>query len=67
MVVQDNGVGIPAEALAGFRQTPDHFGLRTVAEQVESLGGELAVYNNDEQGAALKAVIPLALPAQEPA
>jgi signal transduction histidine kinase len=67
VVVQDNGVGIPAEALAGFRQTPDHFGLRTVAEQVESLGGELAVYNNDEQGAALKAVLPLALPASEPA
>jgi signal transduction histidine kinase len=67
VVVQDNGIGIPAEALAAFRQTPDHFGLRTVAEQVESLGGELAVYNNDEQGAALKAVIPLALPASEPA
>src|ERR671937_445516 len=33
---------------------------------VESLGGELAVYNNDEQGAALKAAIPLALPASEP-
>src|SRR5205085_1553310 len=30
VVVQDNGVGIPAEALAGFRQTPDHFGLRLV-------------------------------------
>src|SRR5438067_1626227 len=65
VVVQDNGVGIPAEALAGFRQAPDHFGLRTVAEQVESLGGELAVYNNDEQGAAMKAVLPLALPASE--
>src|SRR2546421_7361135 len=65
VVVQDDGVGIPAEALAGFRQTPDHFGLRSVAEQVESLGGELVVYNNDEQGAALKAVIPLAPPASE--
>jgi signal transduction histidine kinase len=63
VVVQDNGVGIAAEALAGFRQMPDHFGLRSVAEQVESLGGELVVYNNDEQGAALKAVIPLAMPA----
>jgi signal transduction histidine kinase len=67
VVVQDNGVGIPAEALAGFRQMPDHFGLRSVAEQVESLGGELAVYNNDEQGAAMKAVIPLAMSASEPA
>ena len=67
VVVQDNGVGIPAEALAGFRQMPDHFGLRSVAEQVESLGGELVVYNNDEQGAALKAVIPLAMPASEAA
>ena len=63
VVVQDNGVGIPAEALAGFRQMHDHFGLRLLAEQVESLGGELAVYNNDEQGAAMKAVIPLAMPA----
>lgn len=60
VVVQDNGVGIPDEALASFRQIPDHFGLRTVAEQVEGLGGELSVYNNDEQGTAVKAVIPLA-------
>ena len=67
VVVQDNGVGIPAEALAGFRQTPDHFGLRSLAEQVESLGGELVVYNNDEQGAAMKGVIPLATPASEAA
>ena len=39
---------------------PDHFGLRTVAEQVEGLGGDFSLYNNDEAGAAIKAVIPLA-------
>lgn len=60
VVVQDNGVGIAAEALASYRHMPDHFGLRSVAEQVEELAGELMVYNNDEQGTAVKAVIPLA-------
>lgn len=60
VTVQDNGVGIPDEVLGSFRRLPDHFGLRSVAEQVEGLGGEFAVYNNDEQGAAIKAVIPLA-------
>lgn len=60
VVVQDNGVGLSPEALDSYRAMSDHFGLRTVAEQIEGLGGELTVYNNDEQGAAIKAVIPLA-------
>jgi len=60
LVVQDNGVGIPEEKLSAFRATPDHFGLRTVAEQVERLGGVFSIYRNeDEPGTAVKAVIPL--------
>lgn len=60
VVVQDNGVGIPEDVLGTYRHLPDHFGLSSVAEQVEGLGGELMVYNNDEQGAAIRAVIPVA-------
>lgn len=68
VVVQDNGVGIPAEMLATYRQLSDHFGLRTVAEQVEALGGEFAMYNDDdEQGTAVKAVIPLGRPSVQAA
>ncbi len=60
VVVQDNGVGIPQEKLIAFRDAPDHFGLRTIAEQVERLGGVLSIYHNeDEPGTAVKAVIPL--------
>ena len=66
VVAQDNGVGIPAETLRAYRETPDHFGLRTIAEQIEGLGGEFSVYNNDDAlppegdpGTTVKAVIPL--------
>jgi len=60
LVVQDNGVGVADAALANFRQTPDHFGLRTVAEQIESLGGAFSISSNDdEQGATVRATIPV--------
>lgn len=60
LVVQDNGIGISEEALAAFRQTPDHFGLRTVAAQVEALGGAFAIYSNDDDpGTTVKAMIPV--------
>ena len=63
VVVQDNGVGISAEALASYRDVPDHFGLRTVAEQIEGLGGVLDVYSDeDEQGTIVRAVIPFEKP-----
>jgi len=59
LVVQDNGIGISEEALAVFRRTPDHFGLRTVAAQVEALGGAFAIYSNDDDpGTTVKATIP---------
>ncbi len=61
VVVQDDGRGISDEALREFRHAQDHFGLRTVAEQVEGLGGQFSLYNNDEEGAAVKAVIPVAM------
>jgi len=60
IVVQDNGVGVADAALANFRQTPDHFGLRTVAEQIESLGGALSISSNDdEQGTTVRATVPV--------
>lgn len=60
VVVQDNGVGITPATLASYRQVSDHFGLRTVAEQIEALGGEFTLYNDDdERGTAVKALIPL--------
>jgi two-component system sensor histidine kinase DegS len=60
VVAQDNGIGIPNDVCAEFRRPSEHFGLRTLAEQVEELGGELVVFNNvDESGATIKAFIPL--------
>ena len=60
IVVQDNGVGVADAALANFRQTPDHFGLRTVAEQIESLGGAFSISSNDdEQGTTVRATVPV--------
>jgi len=61
IVVQDNGVGVADAALANFRQTPHHFGLRTVAEQIESLGGAFSISSNDdEQGTTVRATVPIA-------
>ncbi len=59
VLVQDNGVGISAEALAAYRENADHFGLRTVARQIEGLGGDLSIYNDDDGGTVVKAMIPL--------
>jgi len=59
VLVQDNGVGISAEALAAYRENADHFGLRTVARQIEGLGGDLVIYNDDDGGTVVKAMIPL--------
>ncbi len=59
VLVQDNGMGISAEALAAYRENADHFGLRTVARQIEGLGGDLSIYNDDDGGTVVKAVIPL--------
>jgi len=59
VLVQDNGVGISAEALAAYRENADHFGLRTVAKQIEDLGGDLVIYNDDDGGTVVKAMIPL--------
>jgi signal transduction histidine kinase len=60
IVVQDNGVGVADAALASFRQTPDHFGLRTVAEQIESLGGAFSISSNDdERGTTVRATVPV--------
>lgn len=59
VLVQDNGVGISAEALAAYRENADHFGLRTVAKQIEGLGGDLVIYNDDDGGTVVKAMIPL--------
>ena len=60
LAVQDNGVGISDAALAAFRRTPDHFGLRTVARQIEELGGAFAIHgNDDEPGTTVRASIPV--------
>jgi len=59
VLVQDNGVGISAEALAAYRDNADHFGLRTVAKQIEGLGGNLSIYNDDDGGTVVKAMVPL--------
>lgn len=59
LVVQDNGVGLPAQVFQGYRNNPMHLGLRGMHHHVEELGGQFLLANGEEGGLIVKAVIPL--------
>jgi two-component system, NarL family, sensor histidine kinase UhpB len=52
----DQGIGLPSE---GWRK-PGHYGLRWLAERVESLSGELRVEANMPRGVRLFVRVPMA-------
>lgn len=54
LTVTDDGVG-----LAPDWSRPGHFGLRGLADRVESLGGSFTVGNHEPRGVRLRAEIPL--------
>ncbi|GAC1433207.1 MAG: hypothetical protein NVSMB65_07000 [Chloroflexota bacterium] len=59
VVVQDNGVGQAARVQAAMAGDDSHFGLRTLQTQVAGLGGLLDIYDADERGLVVRAIIPL--------
>jgi two-component system, NarL family, sensor histidine kinase UhpB len=56
LALTDDGIGLPAD---GWRR-PGHYGLRWLAERVESLQGELRVEGNTPRGVQLLILIPIA-------
>lgn len=55
LLLQDDGGGLPAEGW----QRPGHYGLRWLAERVESLRGELQLAANTPRGVQLQVRVPL--------
>lgn len=54
--VRDNGKGIPPEFSAHGRE--GHFGLATMQERAERIGGKLRVFSNPGAGAEVDLVVP---------
>jgi signal transduction histidine kinase len=59
LVVQDNGVGLPAQELQAYRNNTLHLGLKGMHQRIEALGGKFVLANGEESGLIVKAVIPL--------
>ncbi len=59
LVVQDNGVGLPAQMFHSYRNNTMHLGLRGMHHHVEELKGQFSLTNGEEGGLIVKAVIPL--------
>lgn len=58
VVIQDDGVGLPAQVATEYMNDPAHFGLRTVARQIEELRGQFEIMRGDEGGTIVRAVVP---------
>lgn len=59
LVVQDNGIGIPAQTLATYRGNTTHLGLKGMHNRIEEVGGQFLLTNGEESGLVVKAVVPL--------
>jgi signal transduction histidine kinase len=58
IIIQDDGVGLPAEfALAPLPRGGRQWGLTSLLQRVQRLGGELAVISNEDGGVTLRANI----------
>jgi signal transduction histidine kinase len=58
VVVQDDGIGLPEHIIQHLGDDPAHFGLRTIARQIEDLGGSFEILNGEESGAIVRASVP---------
>jgi signal transduction histidine kinase len=59
LVVQDNGVGLPAQELQAYRSNTLHLGLKGMHHRIEELDGQFTLTNGEEGGLIVKAVVPL--------
>jgi LuxR family transcriptional regulator, regulator of acetate metabolism len=60
IIVQDDGVGLPADfALQPLPQGGRRWGLTSLHQQVQRLGGDLAIIANEDGGVTLRASIPV--------
>ncbi len=59
LVVQDNGVGLPAQELQAYRNNTLHLGLKGMHHRIEELKGQFTLVNGEEGGLIVKAVVPL--------
>jgi signal transduction histidine kinase len=57
--VADNGIGFPEASQRG-EEKPRSFGLTSMRERAESIGGRLSVMTGPERGAAVIVTVPLA-------
>jgi len=62
VVVQDDGVGLPPGLVDHYTDVEGHFGLRTVARQIEDLAGTFEVMNGEEGGTIVRAILPARTP-----
>ena len=65
VVVQDDGVGLPPEVVDRYTEDSAHFGLRTIAKQIEELGGVFEVMNGEESGTIVRATLSVRRPVAE--
>ncbi len=59
LVVQDNGIGIPAQMIEMYRGNTTHLGLKGMRSRIEEVGGQFSLTNGEESGLVVKAVVPL--------
>lgn len=59
LAVQDDGIGAPAEVIEGYRTDERHFGLLSMARQVEEIGGTFEIANLEEGGLIVRATVPV--------
>ncbi|HVC83465.1 MAG TPA: histidine kinase [Chloroflexota bacterium] len=62
VVVQDDGVGLPTGLAEHYTEDAGHFGLRTIARQIEELDGRFEVTNGEEGGTLVRATLPSRTP-----
>jgi len=62
LVVEDDGVGPPPLVLAGRFAATARFGLFSIRERIEHLGGQFRIEQGEPRGTAAVAIVPAAWP-----
>jgi len=55
VTIQDDGRGVPSDFMIGPLPTGGHWGLATLVQRVERIGGSLTLVANEDGGATLRA------------